>query len=144
MIVSRDGRFHTRFAPLLRELGYSPLAASRLPDYPDLVPCAAHLIDFDSLGETEAACNALLALRERVPALRVILVSAGFARHDFSCARLPIGDVSLRDPAGLQALAEALQVSHENNGAWQERLAELEATRPEAVPVEHRRTVRNV
>lgn len=79
------------------------------------------LIDVDSYGLIDDIISQLVDLRVRMPLLRVILLSRGFARDDFSTERLAVCDVSLRLPVSIVRLELAFVCADENNRLWQNR-----------------------
>ncbi|TCP19715.1 iron-containing alcohol dehydrogenase, partial [Rhodovulum adriaticum] len=57
------------------------------------------------------------------PNVPVILVSWRVARDDFGSERLPLADVTLRDPVAMASLEAGLAFAADNNRQWRQRCA---------------------
>lgn len=116
-----------------------PRALSEVAGNPAL--WSALIVHADGFGDLEDLVDMLLAFRRAVPALPLILISAGFGRDNLGSERLALCDVSLRDPVGLGRMKSVLDQAIQHNRIWQQRLATLAETAPQPARTAIPRTI---
>lgn len=137
VMIGRMGRDLTRAADCLRSQGETVLFCNGLSEVRSrvwldnfgTVHQVSHiLVDIDALGGIAAIYAELRRIRNAIPDLAVILMSAEFSVDDYSVERLALCDASIRANftfAGLEfAYMESVEI---NNKIWQSRVAELAA-----------------
>lgn len=75
------------------------------------------VVDGDSLGDAEDMVDRLMALREAVPDLPVVLLTTGVATDDLSAGRRMICDATLRKPVSPFALERGTGAALDNHCA---------------------------
>jgi hypothetical protein len=77
------------------------------------------LVSLDDCPDIYMAVDALLSFRKEFPNVAVMLTSENVTTNDFSCERLAIADVTLKEPLTLFALEFGLVEAVVNCGVWQ-------------------------
>lgn len=138
MFVSDDHRQVSPYMGMLSSIEMVTAQRASLPDaiaeiYTTPTGWACLVVDIDDVGGFGSTIiDRLMALRERVSDLPVILLSSDVSLNDYSTERLTIADVTLRKPANLQNFEIGVLEAIENNLVWQQRITErrLEALCP--------------
>jgi hypothetical protein len=86
---------------------------------------ACLLIDVDHFEDIGQIFKQIQAVRFCHPGIIVILTSQRFKNHDLTKERLPICDVSLRNPFSPSEFELGFADASSNNDSWQKRLKEL-------------------
>jgi hypothetical protein len=95
----------------------------QLQDATEMRGSFSHLVvNFDAIGTTHEAVDALFAFRARQKEVAIVLVTALIAEDDFDSSRTSICDVTLRSPLSPKRLRDGL-VGATLNGRMTEALA---------------------
>lgn len=126
MVVTRDPVELSRHIHWLETMGIAVETRSELRNAVQILArrpqaYALAVIDIDAFGGICATYDILRSLRERLPGLALILLSAEVASDDFGTSRLAIADVTLRKPLSCTTLELGVIEAHQNNLVWQSR-----------------------
>jgi hypothetical protein len=69
------------------------------------------VLNLDAFGDVDHAVETLRRFRARIPEMAIVLISSEVRADDFGPERAPICDVTLRAPASLLRLKEALHLA---------------------------------